>query len=239
MRYNFIFFLVFLGIGSLHAQKSENIKAKINLSQSDVFVTIDVVAENEGLIFENKLNYHLLTLKRGGTSKNYAKMDRHGVFEILPNEKKSIITLKLNIEKDQELKIYLFIKSKDQLIAQDSVKINEVKEIFKTTYLQEDEIEIKGLVVENVKTKIGKDFYDYFYQKYNSAGVKYASIIHIHEKPFMGGRGSLVSIEIDNDKIFEFQARPDEELLQNAAKYALKLIDNYAKNKKTFEKKYY
>jgi hypothetical protein len=63
-------------------------------------------------------------------------------------------------------------------------------------------------------------------------------VININEKPFLGGRGALVSIEIGDDKIFEFQARPDEEMLQNAAAYSLKLIENYSKTRNTTEKVY-
>ena len=61
------------------------------------------------------------------------------------------------------------------------------------------------MVVENVKTKNGKDFYDFFYQKYTTSGAKYPFVISINEKPFLGGRGALVSVEIGDDKIFEFQ----------------------------------
>jgi hypothetical protein len=63
-------------------------------------------------------------------------------------------------------------------------------------------------------------------------------VININEKPFMGGRGALISIEIGDDKIFEFQARPDEEMLQKAADYTLRLIENYSKTRNTFEKVY-
>ena len=220
------------------AQESENIKAKINLFQKDIFIMIDAVVVNNNHIYKNKLSYHLLSLKKNNNSKTYTKEDRFGDFTLVPNEKKTIITLKLNIEPNQELKVYLFIKDQKQLIAQDSVKINEIINILKTNNIQEDEIEIKGLVVENVKTKIGIDFYDIFYQKYNRSGAKHSFVININEKPFMGGRGSLVSIEIDDKKIFEFQARPDEELLQKAADHVLILIKNYSKNRNTFERIY-
>ena len=66
----------------------------------------------------------------------------------------------------------------------------------------------------------------------------YSFVINILEKPFIGGRGALVSVEIDDKKIFEFQARPDEEMLQKAADYALKRIENYNKTRNTFEKIY-
>ncbi|NOY48709.1 MAG: hypothetical protein GXO84_11095 [Chlorobi bacterium] len=135
------------------------------------------------------------------------------------------------------LKVYLFIKDQSNVIAQDSVSINEINEILKTNFINEVDIEITGLVVENVKTKIGKDFYDFFYQKYNRSDVKYSFVINVNEKPFIG-RGSIISIEIEGDKIFEFQAKPDDELLNNTAEYTLKLIANYSKNRTTYEKKY-
>lgn len=227
-----------MSVFAQEGKEAQNIKAKINLFQSDIFVQIDAVVENGARIYQEKLSYQLLLLQRQVGTKIYDKNERQGEFNLLPNEEKTIASYKFNIEKNQELKAYLFIRDKDKLIAKDSVKINEVVEILQTTSIREDEIEIIGLVVENVKTKIGKDFYDFFYQKYNASGAQYPFVININEKPFIGGRGALVSIEIGDDKIFEFQARPDEEMLQNAAAYSLKLIENYSKTRNTTEKVY-
>lgn len=238
MKHGFIIFFFFAGLCLLHAQETESVRAKINLFQKDIFVQIDAVVENGAHIYEQKLNYQLLLLRREVNTKSYDKDERHGEFQLLPNEKKTVLSYKFNIEENQELKAYLFIRDKDKLIAKDSVKINQVVELLQTTSIKEDEIEIIGLVVENVKTKIGKDFYDVFYQKYNTSGAKYPFVISINEKPFLGGRGALVSVEIGDDKIFEFQARPDEELLENAAVYTLKLIENYSKTRNTTEKTY-
>lgn len=222
----------------INSQNIENIKAEINLFRKDIFVMIDAVVENNDHIYKDALSYHLLTLKRVGNSNSYEKEEQSGSFNILPNQKKTITTTKLTIEPNQEVKIYLFIKNNGNLLSQDVIIINEIESILQTTSIEEDEIEIKGLVVENVKTKIGKDFYDVFYQMYNSSGAKYSFVINVNEKPFIGGRGSLVSVEIGSDKIFEFQARPDEDLLKKAATYTLTLIENYNKNRKNYEKIY-
>lgn len=240
MRQSILVLILYFSFNVISSQNNPDITAKINIAREDIFVQIDAVAENKAHIFKNKLNYLLLSLKRKGTSNNYTKSEQFGEFTLLPNERKIISTVKLNIEKDQELKVYLFIKDKKQLLAQDSIKINEFVNILNTSSLKEEdiEIEIKGLVIDNAKTKIGKDFYDYFYQKYNSSGVKYAFVIDINEKPSIGGRGSLVSVEIGDDKIFEFQARPDEEMLKKAAAYSLRLVENYSKNRKTVKKNY-
>lgn len=232
------FLLGTLSIFAQEGKEAQDVKAKINLFQSDIFVQIDAVVENGAHIYEEKLSYQLLMLHRQVGTKSYGKEERNGSFELLPNEEKTVASYKFNIKENEELKAYLFIRDKDKLIAKDSVNINEVVEILQTTSIKEDEIEILGLVVENVKTKIGKDFYDFFYQKYNASGAKYPFVININEKPFLGGRGALVSVEIGDDKIFEFQARPDEEMLQNAAAYSLKLIENYSKTRNTTEKVY-
>lgn len=227
-----------MNMGAQEEREILDVKAKINLFQKDIFVQIDAIVENGNHIYEEKLNYHLLILKREDSSNRFQKNERSGDFELLPNEKKTIIEYKFNIEENQVLKAYLFVRKNDQLIAKDSVEINEVVEILKTSSIREDEIEIVGLVVENVKTKIGKDFYDFFYQKYNQSGAKYSFVINVNEKPFIGGRGALVSVEIGDDKVFEFQARPDEEMLQAAADYALQRISTYSKTRNTFEKVY-
>ena len=240
LKYTAICFFLF-GTLSIYAQEgkeAQDVKAKINLFQNDIFVQIDAVVKNGAHVYEKKLSYQLLLLHRQVGTKSYEKNERRGEFELLPKEEKTIVSYKFNIEENEELKAYLFVRDKDKLIAKDSIKINEVVEILQTTSIKEDEIEIIGLVVENVKTKIGKDFYDFFYQKYNGSGTKYPFVININEKPFLGGRGALVSVEIGDDKIFEFQARPDEEMLQNAAAYALKLIENYSKTRNTTEKVY-
>jgi hypothetical protein len=240
IKYWIFRFLLFvcLVVNGQEGKEARDVIAKINLFQSDIFVQIDAVVQNTAAIYEENLEYQLLLLKRQKGTVKYDKEERRGEFELLPNEKKTIASNKFNIKENEELKGYLFVRDGRDLIAKDSIVINEVIEILKTTAIEEEEIEIIGLVVENVRTKIGKDFYDFFYQKYNSSGNKYPFVININEKPFLGGRGALVSVEIGDDKIFEFQARPDEEMLQNAAAYSLKLIETYSKTRNTTEKVY-
>ncbi|NOZ47258.1 MAG: hypothetical protein GXO79_10835 [Chlorobi bacterium] len=55
-----------LALGLLHAQDSESLKAKINLIQDDIFVKIDAVVENTDHLYNKKLNYYLLILKKKG-----------------------------------------------------------------------------------------------------------------------------------------------------------------------------
>ncbi len=212
--------------------------AKIILERNDIFVQVNAVVENSAHLFKNELSYQLLLLKRAGTSNSYQKEEHTGEFTILPNEKKSVAQLKLSLNNSEEVKVFLFVREGKTLLAQDVIIINDVEEIYRNTSITEEQIAIKGLVIDEVKTKIGKDFYDIFYQKYLQSGEQYSFIININEKPFIGGRGSLVSVQIGDHKLFEFQARPDEDLLKQAADYSLTLIKNYNQNNKNYEKIY-
>lgn len=233
-----IVLIIIFSFFSVTAQENETANAKILVFQNDIFVKVDAIIENTDLIYDDELNYLLVILIKNPNSNKVEKHEQKGEFTVTPNEKKVLTTLELNIESNQELTVFLYIKIKERLISSDVKVINEVVSELETNKLEEDEIEIKGLVVENVKTVIGKNFYDVFYQKYSSTGVQYPFVIDINEKPFIGGRGSLISIDVGDDNIFEFQARPDEELYIKVSNYALKLIDNYNKNRSTYEKIY-
>lgn len=229
-----MFILSFTGV---QAQEQEALQARLNVVREDIFVLIEALVENNAYIYNDKLNYHLLTLKKQSQTRQYEKSDRYGDFTLLPNENKVVTSIKINLEEEQELKIYLFVKEGKRLVAQDSVKINEVVDLLKTTYLKEVEIEIKGLVVENTKTKFGKDFYDAFFQLYLRKGMNYPFVININEKPFPG-TGSLIAVEVEDQTLIEFQTRPDQEYLEKAAEYAMERVDNYNKHRKSTEKVY-
>ena len=229
--------IFFISVGMSYAQEDKLVQARLNISREDIFVNIEGIVENNSHVFNNKLTYQLLTLKKLAQEVKFEKNDRFGEFTLLPNENKTVATLKVNLEEEQELKVYFFVRDQKNLIAQDSLVINEVVDLLKTTVMREIDIEIKGLVVETTKTKMGKDFYDFFYQLYLREGSDYSFIITIEEKPFFG-TGSLISVIVEDQTIFEFQARPDVEMLEGAAKYALVRVNEYNKNRQNVPKVY-
>jgi len=110
MRYAYLLLIFIFQFNYVTAQETEKLTAKINLFQKDIFVMIDAVVENSSHIYKNKLNYHLLSLKKEPNSKTYTKTDRFGEFNLLPNEKKTIASLKLNIDPGQQVKDTCLLK---------------------------------------------------------------------------------------------------------------------------------
>lgn len=212
----------------------EKVKAKIITSNADNLIDIIGVALNEDVTYKEGLSYLLYSLKKG-VEGSYSKNSQSGEFSLSPNEERKLSNLKINIQKGEECKVYLFIRKEDELISKDSTIIYSAEISEQKNYIAESDIEIKGLVIEDVKTKLGKDFYDFFYQKYVTSGSQFNFIVNIIERPSII-RGSKISIEVDESIIFEFMTRPDEEYMEEAAIEALRYVMMYANQRKIIYK---
>ena len=232
ISFSTLFFLsLLLSTITIHAQLNEYVVGKINIVEIDNFIVVKAHVENSELTYKNNLSYNLIGLKKSASG-NYSNNKQSGEFSLKPQESKDVSELRLSIQSDEEIKIYLFIKHEDILVSKDSLVILPQGETLKEKdNVNEGEFVITGIVVDDVITKMGKDFHDYFYQAYLTSGIKYPFIIYIKEKPYLG-RNSIVSVEVDDRKIYEFMARPDEEFLKSAVKQTLQNIRQYAKQRK-------
>ncbi len=226
-----ISFCFFINFVPGYTQLNTGVVARINILEDDNLVTILAQIENEQLFFRDELNYNLVALKRG-VSGNFSSNSQSSDFTLEPQEKRTVSEIKLNLNKGEQIRIYLFVKQRNILVARDSLIVspaNEDRSQQKT--INETEFAIKGIVIESVITKIGKDFHYFFYQEYMNSGSKYPFVIEIKEKPYFG-RSSIITIEIEDRKVFEFNSRPDEEFLKSAASAALRDINIYSKQRK-------
>ena len=76
---------------------------------------------------------------------------------------------------------------------------------------------------------MGKDFYDLFYYLYNDYKINSKKIVVLTEE-FSFGRNTKIIITIDNDVIYEFLARPDEEYINEMADQSIYATYLYIKN---------
>lgn len=84
-------------------------------------------------------------------------------------------------------------------------------------------------MTDDTKTKIGKDFYDLYYFRYNDNKINARKIVTISEE-LSFARNTKIIISIDNEVIYEFLARPDEEFLNAVADDSLYATYLYLKN---------
>ncbi|WP_298371148.1 curli-like amyloid fiber formation chaperone CsgH [uncultured Lutibacter sp.] len=228
---NIIFSCLMFLTGVSYSQLNEKVKGKINIQETDNLILIEAQAENQEEIFQEKLYYNLLALKMSASG-NYSSNNQEGEFSLNPNESKVLSEVRMNLENNENLKIYLFIKQNNKLISKDSLVVIPAENKSSTRKIKkEEDFVLKGIVIDDVITKVGKDFHDYFYQNYSTSGNMHPFIITIKEKPYFG-RSSIITVTSEDRVLFEFMSKPDEEYLRSAVKASIQRVNQYAKQRK-------
>ncbi|MDV7187607.1 CsgE family curli-type amyloid fiber assembly protein [Lutibacter sp. TH_r2] len=230
----FVFQILIFFISSVVFGQIEDVEAKIVTNTIDNFIDIKGVAINNELTFKEGFSYLLFSLKEGANG-NLSRNSQSGEFSLKPEEEIELSKLSVNIQKGEKCKVYFFIRKNNELVSKDSTVIFSAEEVKVKEIIEEDSIELKGLVFEDVKTKIGKDFYDTFYQNYLGAGANYPFIVYIDEKPSVG-ISSKITVTADDRVLLEFMTRPDQEFIELAAKQTLLKIKSYATKRKLLYK---
>lgn len=87
-------------------------------------------------------------------------------------------------------------------------------------------LELDGIILDETISKIGHDFYKYFYDYWSPPeGVSNFTIV-IDEK-LMPGIGNLVIVKINDDEIFQNRMTPRDYVIESLAKYAINQSRQY------------
>lgn len=221
-----IFSLFFSTILNAQILNTE-VKAKIELSYFEEMVSVTGTAENLDDGIKN-LSYTLSVIKKNKKTANTSNNSQNGEFTLNPNEKKILSTTKINQSTKDEIIILLLIyDDNDVMVGKDRIIVEEKKS--EALNKNEAELEITGIVSDDTKTKVGKDFYDIYFSKYNSEAIKGIQIVQIEEQLNIG-RTTILKITIDNKLISEFIANPNEEFLSQKAEEAIQITKKYFKD---------
>ncbi|PRY86959.1 CsgE family curli-type amyloid fiber assembly protein [Mongoliibacter ruber] len=104
----------------------------------------------------------------------------------------------------------------------EDIKADEIKKA--TT--RDAAIEIDGLLVEDTKTKIGKDFFDYFYRDWEAPEGASNYTIFIVEKPFRLNI-TLIEISINETMVFQSILQPRAEFIEMLAEESINTTAMY------------
>ena len=207
------------------------VKGEINTTRRDDFLTLRAQVVNQESFFIDDLNFNFVLLKKGGLGKLTKKSESND-FSLRPNEEKQVSIININLKKNEELRVYLFIRHKNRLLQRDTLFLLQNKKRQENKVVNEEQFLISGIVIDRSLTKIGGDYHDFFYKEYLVMGKNYPFIVTIIEKPAMG-RSSIISIEVDRKKIHEFFARPGEDYLKANVVSAMKQLRLYSQKRKT------
>src|SRR5690606_6945098 len=170
---------ILLPLNSIAQEERDSlIVAKIEVVQSENTLTIHPSVQNKG-VYHYELDY-LLLVKKTDVNKNLSVSQQKGKFTLEPNQIESLSTTTINQTSKQKVTAILFIRDEveNRLITKDSIQIT-TKEL---RPIKESSLSImKGIVVDDSKTKMGRDYYDLFYSTYNQYPTKFDFIINITE----------------------------------------------------------
>ncbi|WP_017498729.1 CsgE family curli-type amyloid fiber assembly protein [Flavobacterium sp. WG21] len=118
---------------------------------------------------------------------------------------------------------------KNELIGKDRVVFGEDKVSDAAKPIPVDGIEMIGIVANDTKTKLGNDFYDFFYAQYSKLRINTSKIVTVQEE-LTFGRTTKITILIDGEIVEEFISRPDEDFLKYMAESAASKAFKYFKD---------
>lgn len=224
---------------SLSQEYKPNIVGKIKIEKNDNFLNLRAQVFNKEQIYVSNLSYNLVAVKKDATG-NYSKNNQSGSFSLSPEEEKHLAMLRINLTNKDELKAYLFVKYKEKLVYRDTFFIvpkNSKKQYVKRVKKEVNEFDfaIKGIVLDETKTRIGREYHDFFYKEYVVSGRKYPFVIAIKEKPALGS-SSILSVEVEGRKVHEFFVKPEEEYLKGNVAQAMKRLTRFARVRKTIRR---
>lgn len=216
----------------LHAfsQTEERISGKIISENNEGMLHLTAISTNESPTYQ-ELNYILVSVKKGKSGNSSNKQG--GKFSLAPGETKTLSESKINLAKKDALKVFLFLRNEEtgKTIAKDSLQINAEEFQSQISYIPEENLELSGLTIDETRTRMGQYFYEAFFRKYMQLPTKYSGAITITELPSIG-RNSMITITKEDQPVYSFQVKPDEEKLEEEANRTLSYIQEAERKKK-------
>ncbi|WP_318849059.1 CsgE family curli-type amyloid fiber assembly protein [Chryseobacterium sp. JV558] len=219
-------FFSFLSVWT-YGQEDKKVNARIESSLLENQIILKAILMNNTTVYK-ELNYLLVSIKKGNGG-NLSNNQQSGKFSVNPNEVKILSEISVNLESKDALKAFLYIRDEEtqKLVAKDSLELNSDLFKKKTAKVEEDAAyELRGLTIDETKTKVGKDFYDLFYMQYSQLPDKSSSAVTITELPLRGTSGQI-NIQIEDKIIYSFMTNPAEDYLKEQLVYSLKYIKEF------------
>lgn len=241
-----IFGLLFVSVFYAQQITNQDVIAKIKIEQVGETINIKGTATNTTEVIKS-LRYNMLVIKKNLETSNLSRSEQDGRFTLTANASKelSLSTINRNI-KDKVTVLLLIYDSQNKLLGKDRLVVlnddekKENKNVVIGSQKVNDGITLRGVVIDDTKTKSGRDFYTLFFSRYNLSQIKAKQIINIEERLSLG-RNTNIIIEVDRTIIHQFPARPNRDFLKQMVEATMTNLVRYLQNiekQKTLIKQY-
>ncbi|MEL6864392.1 MAG: CsgE family curli-type amyloid fiber assembly protein [Bacteroidota bacterium] len=194
-----------------------------------------------------ELTYEMISEREGpsGTASN----TQRNVVLAVPQVPKVLSVIQMDLKTEDRFQIVLRVFKGQQLLALDTLSNGRPStQLSNTSSVQKakppptsgptqssDELEIDGLIIDETRTKIGRDFYDMFYRGWIPPANVKDYIVVVKELPSRG-RVARVSIFVNEEEVSRrvIQARAD--MIETQVGYAIRHINRHFANKVSVRK---
>ncbi|PCE64342.1 hypothetical protein B7P33_08575 [Sediminicola luteus] len=231
-------------VQGFYAQETNSIAADINTKEENGFAVFTATVTNNELV-NHSLRYVFSTHKniKGTSDKSNSKQE--GRFVLMAGEKREISVQRIQIEENERVIVLLLVYEEEELVAKNRRLINgyegeeglnpvrvdgQVIDASQKAEKQKDGIFLRGMVVEDTKTKLGREFYTDFYSKYRLRGINGTGILKI-EEGISFGNTTQIEIKSDQELIFKFIVNPRRAYMEQMLEQALFRVNMFYKKK--------
>lgn len=236
--------LVYSSIFQVSFAQTATLKAWFDVQRNEAGqAVISGMAENKST---KAVAYsYSMRLSKAGPSGN-AINTQSGSFTLLPNEQKILSTVTINLASTASFEVFLKIFDDEKVVAEERLvsdekfisnfrklqappqvpKENNVKappKIAKLRNTNTDALEIEGLIIDETRSKTGRDFYDQFYSKWTApAGARDFTIV-ISELPARG-RGARISVKVNGNLVVQRMLQPRLDIIELLAEQSVQVV---------------
>lgn len=245
MKYTFVLLigLFVLPLTATSQIYNKEIAAAIDLRVEDnSIIKITGSAHNKTPI--NKSLRFTLSVIRSGTNKSTNKQE--GRFVLGPGEKQNLALTSINVNETDRTIILLLVYQDDTIVGKDRKVLNgingeadEVRDLGKSSEdsdmktTREDGFILRGVVIEDTKTKAGNDFYDMFYSSYLNNNINGDKIVKIEERLAIGNTTQM-NILVGDETVVQFFVNPRTQYLRQMADQSIyRVIAHFQRLKDT------
>lgn len=234
-----IYLFLCIGLSSIHASDSTNLKVWIDfIKESDTAFVKGLVVnlDDKAKDFKWEMTIHRETL----TVKSNKKLN--GQFNAEPFFPKIIAETNFDLKKREYFIVVVnVLDHNDQLIGTDTLVSTSVDPSLKKPpppnpvvakqnrpkpKINPDALEIDGLILDETRSKIGRDFYELFYNRWTPPLGAKDFLITIKEIPSRG-TGARISIQVNENIVLYRFLQPRGELVEQEANLTISYLKKY------------
>lgn len=236
---SFFFFLFSISYSNAQIMNT-HIEAILDVKQDADRLHITAVAQSKTEVTES-ISYKLSLIRTNLITQNQSKNDQGGRQVVEPFQRITLSSTQINTTPEDRLIVLLLLyDGNEKLIGTARYVVNEDRDETKikeklAQQLEEDteislqpeavpyaNITFKGIVVDETKTKAGRDFYQLYYSNYLSNNINSEHIITLTESITLGNN-TKITIKTNQSTIFEFFVRTQYDYLRSMSNTALTL----------------